>query len=137
MTIFRRGITPSLRGDEELKDSIFDDRDREEILQPFLLALHVTPLLLLSGPSSSGRNRVSWMNMFAVCSFHLCIQAQPADRYSRAALHWIREHWQARRHCQDGAGDLASCDPDLCWCASRGHAGGHQCLLGIVTRGII
>lgn len=43
-----------------------EDRTKDELLQPFLVALHVSPLLLLSGSASSGRNRCSWMTLFAV-----------------------------------------------------------------------
>lgn len=55
-------------------DSAVEYRTSDEILQPFLLALHVSPLLLLSGPSSSSRNRTAWMTMFAVWILSFAIQ---------------------------------------------------------------
>lgn len=65
--LVRRGFKPSSTHQaSSMPNFYFDDRSTSEILQPFLVALHVSPLLLLSGPASSGHNRCSWMNLFAV-----------------------------------------------------------------------
>lgn len=46
--------------------SLLDARENDMVVQPLLLALHVSPLLLFGPPLCSCNNRASFSSLFAV-----------------------------------------------------------------------
>lgn len=54
-----------LAKDSEIED-LLGFRENDTVIQPLLLALHVSPLLLFGQPPCSCNNRTSFSSLFAV-----------------------------------------------------------------------